>query len=640
MKGTVRSLVLLALLLLGSRTVLAQVPRTMSYQGVLTDAGGTLIADGNHTLTLSLYDAASGGSALWTESQTIPVVRGTFNVLLGTVTPIPGTLAFDRAYFLGVSVDAGTELSPRTPLTAAPYALYAARAGQADALSPGASGVVTSLNGADGALTLMGGGSTTVNRSGNTITISSTGGSGGTGIQGVQSSDAAISVSNGTGPIASLALVDGGIGSSKLADGAVTVGKISNTGALTGDVLTFNGSNVVWASASSGLTLPYSGSIANSSNAFSVTTSGTGSAGIFRSTNTAPNTSALYGEVNATSPSSLVAGVEGKSTNGFGVIGHGGAASTGIYGTVITTPTAGAFIAGSGVSGFSDIGNGISGITYNSSRNGVYGTANGTGTGVRGASTAGTAGVFEITTSSNTSNALEATTNGTGRAILATNTAPTGSTAAVVGEASSTSTGAGASSGVSGVIGRIPSTSPGGYSAGVRGVNNGTSGTGIGVIGYQAGSGWGVYGETPSGFGVYGLTTNNSAISVGVRGETFSPNGIGVEAKYSGTGVGVALELDNGALRVAGVNKAAFVHTATVANKLSANGTDIDNPMCNGDPNAILIVTQKLNPSGLAYNNSPIGVYYNTIRSKWEIFNENSTAITTNAQFNVLVIKQ
>jgi hypothetical protein len=62
--------------------------------------------------------------------------------------------------------------------------------------------------------------------------------------------------------------------------------------------------------------------------------------------------------------------------------------------------------------------------------------------------------------------------------------------------------------------------------------------------------------------------------------------------------------------------------------------------MCNGDANCILFVTQKLNPSGIVYNNSPIGVYYNTVRNKWEIFNENNVAIPTNAQFNVLVIKQ
>jgi hypothetical protein len=100
------------------------------------------------------------------------------------------------------------------------------------------------------------------------------------------------------------------------------------------------------------------------------------------------------------------------------------------------------------------------------------------------------------------------------------------------------------------------------------------------------------------------------------------------------------LEVSNGSIKVSGVNKSAFVHTATVANKISSNGTDVDNPLCNGDPNAFLFVTQMLNPAAITYNNSPIGVYYNTARSKWEIFNQNNAAIPTNAQFNVLVIKQ
>jgi hypothetical protein len=244
------------------------------------------------------------------------------------------------------------------------------------------------------------------------------------------------------------------------------------------------------------------------------------------------------------------------------------------------------------------------------------------------------------TNASNTSPAIEAHEAGNASAVYGVNVATTGSTTGVLGESSSTSHGIGATGGATGVLGRVTPTTPGGYSAGVRGINNGTGGTGIGVVGYQGGSGWGVYGETPSGFGVYGLTTNNSSASVGVRGETFSTNGIAVEAKYSGTGVGVALEVDNGAIRVAGVNKAAFIHTATVANKLSANGTDVDHPMANGDPNALLFVTQRLNPSGIVYNNSPIGVYYNTVRSRWEIFNENNAVIPTNAQFHVLVIKQ
>jgi hypothetical protein len=631
---------LLPLALLGALLTvpaLAQVPRQISYQGLLADGTGSPIADGPHTITMKLYDPSS--AVVYTETQNVATIKGLFNVMIGSVTPIPTSLTFTSPYSLGISVDGGAELVPRTQLGATPYALNAATADVARGLAPGATGVVTSLNGASGDVVLQGSGGTTINRSGNTITISSVTGGGGSGIAGIQNSDGSLTITSPNGPVANISVSDEGIGTNKLATSSVTAPKISGLGASSGQVLTFNGTSVVW-NTPSGFSLPYAGTSASNSPLFSITGSGTGTGGYFRNTNTAPVSSALYGEVNATSPSSLVAGVEGKSANGFGVIGHGGAGSSAIYGAVITTPTAGSFYAGTGVSGFSDVGHGAAGVTYAAGSAGLYGFANGAGIGVRGLSTNGKAGLFEITAAANTSNALEATTAGSGNGILGTSTATTGSTSGIVGEANSTSHGIGATGGVSGVVGRVVPTTPGGYSAGVRGINNGTSGTGIGVIGYQAGSGWGVYGETPSGFGVYGLTTNNAAASSGVRGETFSTNGIGVEAKYSGTGVGVALEVDNGAIRVAGVNKAAFVHTATVANKLSANGTDIDNPMCNGDPNAILLVTQKLNPSGIVYNNSPIGVYYNTTRSKWEIFNENNVAIPTNAQFNVLVIKQ
>ncbi|MES2647060.1 MAG: hypothetical protein V4717_09315 [Bacteroidota bacterium] len=367
---------------------------------------------------------------------------------------------------------------------------------------------------------------------------------------------------------------------------------------------------------------------------------GTSGAGRFVNSNAAALKSALYGESNHASNSTLVAGVEGRSVNGFGMIGHGGPTSVGIFGAVITTETGGAFFGGTGISGFSDIGNGTVGVTYHAASAGVYGTATGTGTGVKGTSTLGIAARFENTNNANSSNVLQAETNGTGIPLFGKSTATTGPISGVYGETNSTSFGIGASGGVSGVFGKVATVSAGGYSAGVRGVNSSTGGSGIGVIGYQAGSGWGVYGETPSGFGVYGLTTNNTGVSTGVRGETFSINGTAVEAKYSGAGVGVALEIDNGVIKVTGPIKPAFVHTATLANKLSLNGTVIDNLITNNCPTCILIVTQRLNPSGIIYNNSPIGTYYNTIRDKWEIFNENNTAIPTNAQFSVLVITQ
>jgi hypothetical protein len=157
-----------------SDVVFCQIPRTISYQGVLANPDGSLIKDGNHQLVLTLYPGASGGAALYTEVQTVPVVRGLFNVIIGTVTVLPSTLTFDRAYFLGVSVDGATELSPRTAMTAVPYALYAEHAGIADGLSTKATGVVTSINEQSGSVHLLGAGGTTISNTGNTFTITST----------------------------------------------------------------------------------------------------------------------------------------------------------------------------------------------------------------------------------------------------------------------------------------------------------------------------------------------------------------------------------------------------------------------------------------------------------------------------------
>ncbi|NOT34181.1 MAG: hypothetical protein HOP12_08445 [Candidatus Eisenbacteria bacterium] len=97
-------------------------PATLSYQGVLTDAAGALVPNGPHAIEFRLYAAESGGAPLWSENHSSVVVElGGFAVVLGSSTPL--ALAFDAPYWLGVSVDGGAELTPRTVLTASPYAL-------------------------------------------------------------------------------------------------------------------------------------------------------------------------------------------------------------------------------------------------------------------------------------------------------------------------------------------------------------------------------------------------------------------------------------------------------------------------------------------------------------------------------------
>lgn len=190
--------------------VQAQIPRLISYQGVLTDQQGAFIPDGTHSLTLKIYDVLAGGSAIYTETQNISISKGLFNINIGSINPIPFTINFDKPYFLGVSVDFGAEMAPRTILTAVPYSLRAERAKVAETLAPGASGVVTSINSAQGNINIVGSGGTTVNQSGNTITISSSGG-GGQGIQGIQNTDGILSIQNANGPTASIGIRTSGV---------------------------------------------------------------------------------------------------------------------------------------------------------------------------------------------------------------------------------------------------------------------------------------------------------------------------------------------------------------------------------------------------------------------------------------------
>ena len=173
------------------------------------------------------------------------------------------------------------------------------------------------------------------------------------------------------------------------------------------------------------------------------------------------------------------------------------------------------------------------------------------------------------------------------------------------------------------VYGLISSTSPGSSSTGVRGQNNGTGGLGIGVWGSQAGSGWGGYFTSSSGIGV--LASGGSGTGISTSGGTS------------------ALTISSGAIHVSGASTnnpstAAFIQYATSANT-SSYITTINNSLCNGDPNAILIVTHNYNPVGVTGNLDihPFSVYYDG--SHWTIYHDDQTTSILGKSFNVLVIK-
>ena len=122
----------------------AQVPEQIGYQGVLVDAGGQPV-NGLVPMLFRLYSMPSGGSALYSETQTVNVTNGVFNVAIGAVTPV--SLPFDTPYYLGIKVGTDAEMTPRQALLSSPYAR---RAEMANALAGTASLSASQLSGTIG----------------------------------------------------------------------------------------------------------------------------------------------------------------------------------------------------------------------------------------------------------------------------------------------------------------------------------------------------------------------------------------------------------------------------------------------------------------------------------------------------------
>jgi hypothetical protein len=108
------------LFVLGFSPANAAIPYTINYQGYLTNAGGSPV-NGTVSMTFSLYTVASGGTALWTETQNVIVSGGIYGVILGSVSALT-PLAFDVPYWLGVRGGSDAEMTPRVQLTSVGYA--------------------------------------------------------------------------------------------------------------------------------------------------------------------------------------------------------------------------------------------------------------------------------------------------------------------------------------------------------------------------------------------------------------------------------------------------------------------------------------------------------------------------------------
>ncbi len=212
----------------------AQVPQTLSYQGLLTDATGNPLS-GSHTILFNFYNSATATSTTFSRGPlTVTTFQGLFTVILGngqgsnnTGLPNLGSVQ----YYIGIVPDGSSELTPRVALTAVPYAFTAS------ALDPNATVGGNQLNSpiTNAAVTIPGT-QVTGSITAATLPVSQLSGNlPGSQITGAIAT-ATLPATNVTGlgslatlsTVASAQITDGTIATADIADGAVTNTKVTS----------------------------------------------------------------------------------------------------------------------------------------------------------------------------------------------------------------------------------------------------------------------------------------------------------------------------------------------------------------------------------------------------------------------------
>ncbi|HEU4437473.1 MAG TPA: hypothetical protein VFR89_08410, partial [candidate division Zixibacteria bacterium] len=111
-----------ALLVLLASIAIATVPKLINFQGILRDGSGNPVADGSYSVTFTIYDAATSGNNLWTETQSVSTTSGLFAVLLGASNPVPDTAFKGSDRWLGIAVSPDGEMPTRQQLVSVGYA--------------------------------------------------------------------------------------------------------------------------------------------------------------------------------------------------------------------------------------------------------------------------------------------------------------------------------------------------------------------------------------------------------------------------------------------------------------------------------------------------------------------------------------
>lgn len=102
-------------------------PRTIHFQGKLTNPDGTNVVDGTYSILFTIYDGGTdtgGGTNVWSETQSATLTAGLFDVYLGSVNQTLGT-AVDFTHnplYLSIKVGSDPEMTPFILFGSSPHA--------------------------------------------------------------------------------------------------------------------------------------------------------------------------------------------------------------------------------------------------------------------------------------------------------------------------------------------------------------------------------------------------------------------------------------------------------------------------------------------------------------------------------------
>lgn len=151
--GMVLALLTLLELTFSSQIAFAanEITRLVPFQGRLHGGDNKIVSDGTYDLTFYIYETPTGGTSLWTETHpSVSVIHGYVNVLLGAISPMvesnyatqaplygenKNTVNFAQQKYLGISINGGAEMFPRSQLVPTFHAYtanHATHATQAD----------------------------------------------------------------------------------------------------------------------------------------------------------------------------------------------------------------------------------------------------------------------------------------------------------------------------------------------------------------------------------------------------------------------------------------------------------------------------------------------------------------------------